>query len=108
MPSRNVSVTATCGACAGPLPAGRARDWCSDACRQSAWRRRHQPAVTAPELPPARPRKPGTVYECADCGTRQLGQQRCEDCGVFMHRVGPGGLCPCCDEPVAYTELLQP
>lgn len=77
-PSRNVSVTARCGVCDGPLPAGRTRTWCSDACRQAAWRRRHQPGLPTPVLPAVRPRKPGTVYECASCGTRQLGQQRCD------------------------------
>ena len=40
------------------------------------------------------------------CDTRCLGQQRCEDCGVFMRRIGFGGLCPCCDEPVATIELV--
>jgi len=108
VPSRNGSVTATCGACGRPLPTGRARAWCSGACRQAAWRRRHQPAPTPPELPPAQPRKASTVYECTECGTRLVGQQRCDQCGTFMQRVGPGGPCPCCDEPVAISELLQP
>ncbi len=107
MPSRNGSVTAVCGVCGDPLPAGRARAWCSDACRQAAWRRRHQPAATPAHLPARRPSKPGSVYECGDCGTRLLGQQRC-DCGAFMHRIGRGGMCPSCDEPVAVEELLQP
>ena len=35
-----------------------------------------------------------------------LGQQRCEDCGVFMRHIGFGGLCPCCDEPLAAIELV--
>ncbi len=107
MPSRNGSVTAACGVCGNPLPAGRARAWCTDACRQAAWRRRHQPAATPAQLPASRPAKTGTIYECGACGTRLLGAQRC-DCGTFMHRIGRGGLCPCCDEPVAVEELLQP
>src|SRR5205814_1504204 len=69
MPSRNGSVTAGCLVCGEPLPAGRARTTCSDACRQAAWRRRHQPALTPPPLPAGRPRKPTTVYECPACGT---------------------------------------
>jgi hypothetical protein len=37
---------------------------------------------------------------------RFLGQQRCPDCGLFCRRIGPGGLCPHCDEPVALADLL--
>ena len=37
-----------------------------------------------------------------------MSDQRCADCGTFMHRVGRGGLCPCCDEPVTIDELLNP
>jgi hypothetical protein len=40
------------------------------------------------------------------CETRYLGQQRCPDCGIFCRRVGHGGLCPHCDEPVALQDLL--
>ncbi|MGH2608690.1 MAG: hypothetical protein ACRDHF_06325 [Tepidiformaceae bacterium] len=47
-----------------------------------------------------------TIYECPACDIRYLGQQRCADCGVFCRRVGPGGLCPHCDEPVALADLL--
>ena len=104
MPSRNVCVTASCPVCGRPLPPGRARRWCSDACRQAAWRRRHRRPDYQP-LPAAQPKKPVTVYECSECGTRLLGEQRCE-CGSFMRRVGVGGLCPCCDEPVTVDELL--
>lgn len=107
MASRNGTITPACLVCDGQLPPGRSRVTCSDACRQALWRRRHQPEVTPPTLPPGQPRKPHTVYECADCGTRLLGQQRCE-CGAFMRRVGPGGVCPCCDEPVTFEELLDP
>jgi hypothetical protein len=106
VPSRNVCVTARCQACGGALPVGRARQWCSDACRQAAWRRRHQSVPVAPALPPKSSRKPATVYECPSCETRLLGEQRCEECGVFMRRLGFGGLCPCCDEPVSFDELL--
>lgn len=105
MASRNVYVTARCGLCGGELPAGRARRWCSDGCRQAAFRRRHE-APDPPSLPPKRQRKPSTVYECPECGVKLLGEQRCEDCSVFMHRLGLGGLCPCCGEPVTFDELL--
>jgi hypothetical protein len=47
-----------------------------------------------------------TVYECDNCGSRALGEQRCEQCGTFMSRVGIGGCCPSCDEPIAVAELV--
>jgi hypothetical protein len=46
------------------------------------------------------------VYECPDCGERQAGTRRCPDCNLFMRRVGPGGSCPHCDEPVLVADLL--
>jgi hypothetical protein len=73
MASRSTSVTATCCICQGPLPPGRPRRTCSDACRQAAWRQRHQPKPPTPTLPANRPRKPATVYECPDCQTKLLG-----------------------------------
>jgi hypothetical protein len=48
-----------------------------------------------------------TVYECEDCGVRAVGEQRCEGCSRFMRRVGTGGSCPACDEPVTVAELLE-
>jgi len=58
-------------------------------------------------VPPHRPRRPFTVYECEACGTRSVGDQRCEDCGSFMRRIGLGGRCPHCDEAVAVADLLD-
>lgn len=110
MPSRNDTRNDThrrCGACGQTFtPTGR-RAWCSDACRQAAWRRRHQPDHPPVELPPTRRRRDTTVYECGDCGLRLLGTQRCDDCGTFMRRLGTGGLCPRCDEPIATNELTN-
>jgi len=104
-PSRNVGVTTPCPICERPFtPAGRQRV-CSAACRQAAWRRRHPAPPVA--IPPRTPRT-ATIYECPSCATRSLGQQRCAECGVFCHRVGPGGRCPHCDEPVAVADLLPP
>jgi hypothetical protein len=104
-PLRDDSVTLECPLCGQPFcPSGRRR-YCSPACRQAAWRRRHPPAL--PAVPPRAPR-PATVYECAGCGTRFLGQQRCPDCQQFCRRIGPGGLCPHGDEPVAVADLLLP
>ena len=102
-PSRNVAVTIPCPVC-GLLftPVGRQRV-CSAACRQAAWRRRH--GVPPPSIP-HRAARVATVYQCPTCDQRYLGEQRCPDCGVFCGRVGPGGLCPHCDEPVALADLL--
>jgi predicted nucleic acid-binding Zn ribbon protein len=106
IPSRNDGVTMrTCPVCGGGFaPAGRRR-WCSDACRQAAHRRRHQPQAPVEPLPPPRPRRPSTLYACPTCDQRYLGEQRCPDCNIFCQRVGYGGHCPCCDEPVAHDEL---
>jgi len=106
-PSRNDPVTITCPVCQQSFARRGKRQWCSDACRAAAWRRRHQVAGPVLAVPAARPRRPITVYECQGCGARALGQQRCEECGTFMRKVGLGGPCPHCDEPVAVTELLD-
>jgi ssDNA-binding Zn-finger/Zn-ribbon topoisomerase 1 len=96
-------VTVSCPRCGQPFtPVGRQR-FCAAACRQAAWRRQHSEA--APSLPTRAPR-PATVYECPGCGARFLGEQRCPDCNVFCRRVGPGGPCPHCDEPVALSDLV--
>ena len=102
-PSRNDGLTILCPVCGGGFrPVGRRR-FCSDACRQAAWRQRHP--VPLPALP-ARPPRAGVVYECPACSTRYLGEQRCPDCQLFCRRVGPGGPCPHCDEPVAVADLI--
>jgi hypothetical protein len=104
-PSRNDGVTITCPVCRGRfVPVGRQRV-CSPACRQAAYRRRHAAAPLV--VPPHRSRRNETVYECPSCETRYLGNQRCSECGVFCRRVGAGGLCPECGEPVAVTDLLD-
>ena len=109
MPSRNDSRndTAACPACGQPFtPAGRRR-WCSDACRQAAWRRRHATAlVTAGPLTPAAPARERTVYQCGECDQRYLGQQWCGDCSRPCRKIGAGGHCPHCDEPVAISDLI--
>lgn len=109
LPLRNDGVTiaaVTCPACGSPFrPVGRRR-FCSDACRQAAWRRRHSASKALAPLPKGDPRSSGTVYECPSCGVRYLGQQRCPDCQLFCRRVGLGGSCPHCDEPVALADLI--
>lgn len=100
-------VTPRCGACGQPLDPGRARKWCSNSCRQAGYRRRHPILAPAVALPPAQPARHRTVYECPACETRFLGEQRCPDCNYFARRVGLGGTCPHCDEPVAITDLID-
>jgi len=104
-PSCHDAVTMTCPVCHHAFrPTGRQK-FCSDACRAAAYRRRRD-ALQPPVVPRAQPRRPITVYECDTCGSRAVGEQRCADCATFMRKVGIGGNCPCCDEPVAVTELL--
>jgi hypothetical protein len=104
LPLRNDGETMlSCAACGTPFhPVGRQR-FCTPACRQVAWRRRHPTPV--PTVPSKTPR-PSTVYQCPSCDSRSLGDQYCSDCGTFRCRVGPGGLCPSCEEPIALADLL--
>jgi hypothetical protein len=108
IPPSNDAVTIRWPVCATPFePVGRRR-YCSNACRVAAHRRRHRAPGVPEILPPAgAPRRTRTVYECASCGGRALGEQRCEDCNTFMASLGLGGLSPCCGEPVTIEELLN-
>jgi hypothetical protein len=104
--SRYEPVTA-CGLCGKALAAGQ-KQWCSNAHRQAAYRRRHQTDQVVPAgLPPVRSRRAATVYECPSCEARFLGSQYCLDCHTFARRVGPGGSCPNCDEAVAVADLIE-
>ena len=106
-PSRDDTATITCPVCQSSFtPAGRQR-YCTTACRKTAWRRRHQNPAASPPVPAARPRREFTIYECPGCGQRLHGEQRCPDCGIFAARLGTGGPCPHCGEPVTITDLLQ-
>lgn len=107
-PSRHDGVTTPCPACGQAfIPTGRQR-WCSGACRAAGYRRRKQTAAPPAALAAPAPRRPSTVYECDSCSTRTLGGQRCEECGAFTRRVGIGGHCPHCDEPVAIADIVGP
>jgi len=106
-PLRHDAVTMTCPVCQHAfVPVGR-RNYCSDACRAAAHRRRRDTQPAPVVVPRARPRRPITVYECDTCGLRALGEQRCDDCASFMRRVGIGGHCPTCSDPIALDELLE-
>ena len=106
-PSRDDPATMTCPICQTYFtPTGR-QQYCGTPCRKTAFRRRHQTPSTTIVVPAARPRRPITVYECPSCGDRLLGEQRCHQCNAFTRRVGIGGPCPHCDEPVALSDLLD-
>ena len=95
--------TMACAVCGHPFRRIGRQRFCTAACRQTAWRRRHP--IPLPSVPPRSPRL-STVYACPVCETRSLGEQYCADCRCFCRRIGPGGLCPACDEPVAIADLL--
>lgn len=102
-PLRNDSETTACALCGTTFqPVGRQR-FCTPAHRQTAWRRRHPIAI--PTMPLHTPRQT-TVYQCPACDTRYLGEQYCHECARFCRRLGVGGPCPACDEPVALVDLL--
>ena len=97
---RDDTATVACPVCTEAFePSGRRR-FCSTECRQSAWRRSRR----APVEPVVA--RSDTVYECPDCDARYIGEQRCEECNSWCRRIGPGGTCPCCEEPVAIADLL--
>ena len=106
LPSRHDGVTMTCPVCEQSFSRRGRQRFCSDACRAAAYRRRREQRQASLVVPRARPRRPITVYECDTCGARSLGEQRCAECTTFMRRVGIGGSCPCCDEPIAVAELV--
>jgi len=86
----------------------RRQRYCSSNCRKTAWaRRRAATAITPTPAPPPGPRRDVTVYSCPSCDTRYYAQQWCHDCNQPCTRVGLGGSCPHCDEPVALADLLD-
>jgi hypothetical protein len=109
-PSRDDSVTTPtrCPSCQRPLGLVRGRQrYCSPACKQQAYRHRqpHPDDVTITALPQG-PRA-SAIYQCPECDTRYLAEQRCPDCNTFCTRIGNGGTCPCCDELITLDELLS-
>jgi len=90
--------------CSQPFSVVGRRRFCSDACRQAAYRRRLASTVAVA------PTGAGTiaavvVYECPACEERHL-ERRCPDCNLFCRRLGSGGRCPHCDEIVAVSDLV--
>lgn len=97
------------GCSASFTPSGR-QAYCTPACRQKAYRDRS----TALDLqaviptPPRRGRREVTVYQCPECDQPYLGEQWCPDCQRPCLRLGYGGNCPHCQEPVSIDQLLTP
>jgi hypothetical protein len=98
--------TTTCPTCGAGFTPVRRQRFCRPACRQTAYRRAHQPPPTPPPAAEIRPRKEITIYQCDECEQRYLAEQWCYDCNRPCNRVGPGGPCPHCEEPVAIKDLL--
>lgn len=111
-PSRDDNETTTdrpevrcpiCGRCFTP---NRRQAYCTNACRQTAWRRRRTlPAAPVPVSTNSRRHR--TIYTCIDCDTRYLGEQWCRDCNRPCRRAGPGGECPHCGDLLTVEELLR-
>jgi ssDNA-binding Zn-finger/Zn-ribbon topoisomerase 1 len=104
----------TCPVCTVPLTSTRAR-YCSAACRQHAFRLRHQRRLEHPDerhlredLRRRRRLAAQTVYECPLCGERFVGEQRCPECNRFCRALGVGGHCPDCAQPILVAEVLAP
>jgi hypothetical protein len=97
--------TAACPACTAPFIRNGRRRYCSDACRQAAWRSRITPPPPAILRAP-QSRRDGTIYQCTACDARYLAEQWCTDCNQPCRRLGPGGQCGC-GELLTIHELLD-
>jgi hypothetical protein len=101
-----------CPVCAGTPPSTRSV-YCKPACKQRAFRLRHQPLMRVDvdalrrDLLRRRTLVAHTLYECGQGGQRSLGERRCQECALFSHALGLAGTCLSCDEPILLTELLE-
>lgn len=92
-------------------PVGRAR-YCSQACRQHAYRLRQEQTREAKleawmhELERRSAVLQQTAYECPSCEQRYLLIRRCPDCNLMCRKLGLGGNCPHCDELILVSELI--
>src|SRR5947209_19260346 len=112
-PSTDPSVVArACPVCGGTPPSSRSV-YCKTACKQLAYRLRHQrpasvdPVVPGKQLQRQRLLVSHTVYECARCDQRYLGERRCSSCQLYCRALGLGGQCDDCDDIMLLTELLR-
>ncbi len=107
----NSNTPGGCPTCGRTPPSARAL-YCDDACKQRAFRLRHQTLASVDlgqlrrDLQRRRTLVAHTVYECSTCGERALGERRCAECGLFMQALGLGGTCQGCDETILLSELL--
>ena len=114
-PSTNPApVARACPVC-GATPRSSRSVYCEKAaCKQRAYRLRHQPqatvdpAVLRKQLQRQRLLVDHTVYECPSCQERFLGERRCPDCHLFARAVGLGGSCPDCETLILLADLLGP
>jgi hypothetical protein len=98
-----------CPSCSAAFtPVGR-QAYCTQACRQRAYRQRSIATETqaAMPAPPTRHRRDHTLYQCSECEEVFLGQQWCPDCHRPCHRLGLGGACPHCDALVTVDQLVD-
>ena len=92
-------------------PVGRAR-YCSQACRQHAYRLRQEQTREAKleawmrELERRSAVLQQTTYECPSCEQRYLLIRRCPDCNLMCRKLGLGGNCPHCDDLILVSELI--
>jgi ribosomal protein L32 len=98
----------------GDAPRSRRSIYCEKpACKQRAYRLRHQPqatldpAVLRTQLQHRRLLVAHTIDVCSSCGERFLGERRCPDCHLFTRSLGLGGRCPDCDTIILLGDLLE-
>jgi hypothetical protein len=97
--------------CVGKALASPRARYCSRAHQQRAFRLRRPADVPdlqqlRRQLQRRRALVAHTVYECASCGERRVGERRCPDCQLFSRALGLGGHCLDCDAPVLLVDLL--
>ena len=98
-----------CPSCLRPFTRHGRQTYCTPACRQKAYRQRNITSEihTATPTPPRRHRRNVSDYQCPDCDQILLGEQWCPDCQRPCNRLGLGGSCPHCAEPVTVDQLLD-
>ena len=108
-----IAVPRACPVC-GDTPRSSRSIYCEKpACKQRAYRLRHQPqatldlAVLRKLLQRQRLLVAHTIYECGSCGERFPGERRCPDCHLFTRSLGLGGSCPDCDAVILLGDLLE-
>ncbi len=98
-----------CPSCLRPFTRQGRQTYCTAACRQKAYRQRQLiiEIRAASPTPPQRHRRDMSVYQCPECEQVFLGEQWCPDCQRPCQRLGLGGSCPHCAEPVTVDQLLE-